>query len=119
MSTRDENCIVDAVFELNGEQKKIGVTDAEFAKSGMAKTVRKADKGKRGELGAPMPGVVVAVKVAVGDEVREGEPFVTLSAMKMETVVGAPTDGVVKEVCIGTGDTVSPGDLLAVVGDTE
>jgi len=111
----DENGIVDVVFELNGEQRKIGVTDAAFAKSGRAKTQRKADKGKKGELGAPMPGVVVAVKVSVGDEVKEGEPFVTLSAMKMETVVGAPADGVVQEVCVGTGDTVSPGDLLAVV----
>ena len=41
-----------------------------------------------------MPGVVVDVKVAVGDAVSAGDPMVVLSAMKMETVCAASIDGV-------------------------
>ena len=62
-----------------------------------------------------MPGVVVDVKVAVGDAVAAGEPMVVLSAMKMETVVSASTDGVVANIPVGLNDAVNPGDLLVTI----
>jgi len=113
--TPDDHGVRDVIFEFNGEQRKVGITDAAFTEAGHAVTIRKANKDAKGELAAPMPGVVVDIKVKEGDEVKEGDPFLVLSAMKMETVVGAPIAGTVKEVCVKGNDNVSPGDLLAIV----
>lgn len=68
-----------------------------------------------GSVGAPMPGVVVDVKVKVGDVVTEGEQIITMSAMKMETAIPAPRSGVVKRVTVNAGDKVRMG--VGVGGD--
>jgi len=67
--------------------------------------------------GAPMPGVVVDVKVKVGDTVTEGEQLVTMSAMKMETAIPAPRSGVVERIMVNAGDKVDGDDLLACIVD--
>jgi biotin carboxyl carrier protein len=66
-----------------------------------------------GSLEAPMPGVVVRVMVAVGDEVQAGQPLVAIEAMKMEHVLRAPRAGRVKSVTARTGEMVHPGVPLA------
>ena len=68
-----------------------------------------------GGLVAPMPGKIISVDVAVGDEVTEGALLVILEAMKMEHRVVAPFAGTVVEVRVAEGDGVSNGDLLVVV----
>ena len=62
-----------------------------------------------------MQGTVVKVAAAQGEEVSEGQPILTLEAMKMENVLIAPADGVVAELLVEVGDLVGGGDLLAVV----
>ncbi len=64
---------------------------------------------------APMPGLVGAVHVAIGDRVAAGDPIVTLEAMKMEHVVAAPGPGRVVDLAVGRGDQLARGDLIAVV----
>jgi propionyl-CoA carboxylase alpha chain len=64
---------------------------------------------------APMPGKVVAVRVAAGDEVEPGQVLVVLEAMKMEHQVTAPERGVVSEVLVAVGQQVENGVLLVVV----
>jgi acetyl-CoA/propionyl-CoA carboxylase biotin carboxyl carrier protein len=68
--------------------------------------------GGSGRVVAPMQGTVVKVLVALGDEVRSGEPVVVLEAMKMENQVLAERDGTVSAVGVAGGDPVAPGDLL-------
>ncbi|HWM20382.1 MAG TPA: biotin/lipoyl-containing protein, partial [Ilumatobacteraceae bacterium] len=64
---------------------------------------------------APLPGTVIAVHVAVGDAVSEGQLLLVLEAMKMEHKITAAGAAVVSEVRIGVGDRVDAGDLLVVL----
>ena len=66
-----------------------------------------------GAVLSPMPGKVVAVHAAKGDQVKKGQPLVTLEAMKMEHVLTAPSAGEVGELTVKAGDQVSEGVVLA------
>jgi propionyl-CoA carboxylase alpha chain len=70
-----------------------------------------------GSLLAPMPGTVVRLAAAVGDEVRGGQPLLWLEAMKMQHQVNAPADGVLTELGVAAGDQVEVGRVLAVVSE--
>ena len=61
---------------------------------------------------APMPGTVLAGKVAVGQAVKKGETVVLLEAMKMENEIPAPRDGVIASISVNKGSSVQAGDLL-------
>ena len=65
---------------------------------------------------APMPGLVVAVTVSVGDTVRAGQGLVQLEAMKMENELLAPAGGTVRAVHASKGQTVNVGQLLITIG---
>jgi pyruvate carboxylase len=99
------------LFEVNGEQYYMSVTDQSIASAGVAREKAKSP----GQVGSPMPGVVVDVKVKTGDVVKEGETVATLSAMKMETSVPATSTGVVKRVVVNVGDKVDGDDLLVEI----
>ena len=64
---------------------------------------------------APMPGGVVRVAVAVGDEVEPGQLLVVLEAMKMEHAIHASAAGTVSEVDVSVGDQVETGQVLVVM----
>jgi 3-methylcrotonyl-CoA carboxylase alpha subunit len=68
-----------------------------------------------GDLRAPMPGQVLLVPAAVGEQVRAGDPVVVLESMKMELVIAAPLDGQVAELTVAVGDRVSLDQPLARV----
>jgi propionyl-CoA carboxylase alpha chain len=68
-----------------------------------------------GGLTAPMPGSVLAVEVAVGDQVEQSALLVIIEAMKMEHRVVAPYSGTVTEVKVARGSQVGAGDLLIVL----
>ena len=74
----------------------------------------------KGMLKAPMPSLVVEVKVRVGDRVEKGEAVVVLESMKTETVLRAECDGVVKAVGCKDGEMVEEGkELVSVEEDGE
>ncbi|MCY0880200.1 MAG: biotin/lipoyl-binding protein [Firmicutes bacterium] len=64
---------------------------------------------------APLPGVVLDVKVQVGQQVSFGQVLVILEAMKMENEITAPAPGVVQSVRVAPGDNVAQGDILVVL----
>lgn len=72
----------------------------------------KADKANPKQIGAPMPGTVLDVKVKVGDKVSSGTPLVVISAMKMETVVQSNVAGTVKKIEVTKGSKIEAEDLL-------
>lgn len=72
----------------------------------------KAVKGNQDQVGSPMPGTVMEVRVKVGDSVDKGEALVVLSAMKMEMVVQAPRAGKIKSIDIAVGAKLEGDDLL-------
>lgn len=100
------------LFEVNGEQYYMAVTDQNAVAAG---GVAREKAGPPGTVGSPMPGIVVGVLVKVGDKIREGDAVATLSAMKMETSVPATATGVVKRVVVNVGDRVEGDDLLVEI----
>jgi propionyl-CoA carboxylase alpha chain len=72
-----------------------------------------------GSLLAPMPGTVVRLAAAVGDEVTAGQPLLWLEAMKMEHLIAAPAAGIVAELPVAAGQQVEVGSVLAVVKPEE
>jgi pyruvate carboxylase len=60
-----------------------------------------------------MPGMVTEVNTAVGSKVKEGDPIITLEAMKMLTTISAGMDGTVTEILFQKGEAVETDDLLA------
>ncbi|MEV4417131.1 biotin carboxylase N-terminal domain-containing protein [Catellatospora sp. NPDC049609] len=68
-----------------------------------------------GSLLAPLPGAVIRIAVAEGDQVTAGQPLLWLEAMKMQHEITAPTDGVVTSLPVTTGRQVEVGAVLAVV----
>ena len=64
---------------------------------------------------APMPGKVLRVLVAVGQEVAVRQPLVVVEAMKMENELASPKAGRVREIAVSEGASVEAGRLLVVV----
>ncbi len=73
----------------------------------------------RGAVCAPLPGLILAVKVKEGDNVQAGQPTLVMEAMKMENVVSAPHNGVVRKIFVGAGDSVGEGDPLLEISRPE
>lgn len=64
------------------------------------------------ELEAPMPGLILDIQVAAGDEVKEGDALLILSAMKMENNILSPRDGVIRKVLVAKDDAIDKGQVL-------
>jgi pyruvate carboxylase len=97
-------------FELNGQPREIEILDRSLASS--VREALKADPGDPGQIGAPLPGLVVGVAVAPGDRVHKGQKLLSIEAMKMETTLYAERPGRVAEVVALIGLQVKAGDLL-------
>ena len=59
-----------------------------------------------------MPGLIVKVDVAVGDEVQEGQALCSVEAMKMENVLRAEKKGKVTKINASAGDNLAVDDVI-------
>jgi pyruvate/oxaloacetate carboxyltransferase/biotin carboxyl carrier protein len=63
-----------------------------------------------------MAGMILSIKVQVGDTVKGGDLIAMIEAMKMRREIHSPHGGVVEKICMSEGDMVGPDDMLMVVG---
>ncbi|MGI4835299.1 MAG: biotin/lipoyl-containing protein [Janthinobacterium lividum] len=73
-----------------------------------------AAAAKINELKAPMPGLIVDVRVQPGQAVQKGDPLLVLEAMKMENILKAPADGIISSIKVSSRDNVTKGQVLVV-----
>jgi biotin carboxyl carrier protein len=69
-----------------------------------------------GDMVSPLAGIVQAIAVTVGTQVKEGELVITLEAMKMYTPINATASGTIKAIHVKTGDAVEEGQPLFTIG---
>ena len=97
-------------FELNGMTREAAVTDRSIQAKARARP--KADPADPMQVGAPIPGLITSLAVAVGAKVARGDKLLTLEAMKMQSTLYAPGEGTVEAVYAQVGETVESKDLL-------
>ena len=110
--------------ERDGETWKVRVGGREFSiqvDEGVSNEVtrRSTGRGKRrnrsGTISSSIPGKVVSLHAAVGDQVEEGEVLLILEAMKMQNEIQAPIQGTVSEVNCESGDSVEANVPLVII----
>lgn len=116
-----------ATVTVNGEEYKVEMekpAEPEKKKVVVKPAAATADKpatapaGKanvNNALRAPLPGVVVEIKVSVGDEVKAGDTIVVLEAMKMANNLDAERAGKVTAILVNTGESVMEDTPLVVI----
>jgi len=100
-----------ATIKVNGNVYQLKAKDqfdALLEQLGMANL----NNNKISDIKAPMPGLVLKVLVAEGDEVKKGDNLFVLEAMKMENIIKAPADAIIKTIKIQPTDKVEKGQLL-------
>ena len=98
-------------IKVNGNLYKVDVED-QFDQLLKQLGLDNLAANKVAEVKAPMPGLVLGVKVAEGDEIKKGDNLLILEAMKMENILKSSTDGVIKKVLVKQGDKVEKNQIL-------
>ena len=75
-----------------------------------------ASSGAGKAVTSPLPGVIIAIKVNVGDSVKAGQEVAVLEAMKMENSIEAEHDGTVTAIHVAKGDSVLEGAAVVTIG---
>lgn len=96
---------------VSGRRYQVKVQDERARRLSLADRNLKAPEGEL-VVRAPIPGLIVKVLVAPGQEVGEGEPLIILEAMKMENELRAPRRGVVHEIRVEARQQVAQGQPL-------
>ncbi len=80
-------------------------------------TVTKPAPASTGKAGvkSPLPGVILDIKVNVGDTVKKGQTIIILEAMKMENNINANKDGKVTAINVSKGESVLEGTDLVII----
>lgn len=108
------------VFDVRISQTRVIVNGAAFEAEvidprELRDSASTAASHGRAEIVSPMPGKVIRVLVAEGDEVESGQGMVVVEAMKMQNELASPRKGVVSAVRAAAGAAVAAGEVLAVV----
>ncbi len=98
-------------LKVNGYRYTIHLRDeVDLLMEKMGMTASAANKVNT--VKAPMPGLIIDMRVKPGDAVKAGDPLLILEAMKMENIIKAAGDGTVKLVKVKKGDSVEKGQVM-------
>jgi biotin carboxyl carrier protein len=99
-----------AAKEQAAEESYTPITRAQ-SRSVMIQPAQPKDK----KVKSPLPGTILAIKVKIGDTVKEGQTLAVLEAMKMENEIQAEHDGVISEIHVEKGDSVLEGTVIITI----
>ena len=85
------------------------------APAAAAPVAKPAVGGAKSGVKSPLPGVILDIKVNVGDEVKKGQTLIILEAMKMENSINADKDGKVAAINVSKGESVLEGTDLVII----
>ena len=103
--------------EAEPEKKKpvLGKPVAAVVADSSSETAGAASFNANNAVTAPLPGVIISVEVAVGDEVKAGDTLLVLEAMKMANSIEAEKDGRVTSICVQPGQSVKENAPLVYI----
>lgn len=97
-------------FQLNGFPRTLEIVDEAIASPG--KKRKKAEPGAQDQIGAPMPGKILEIRVNLGQMIEKGQIVIVTESMKMEYAISAKLSSKIKALHVSKGDLVEEGDLL-------
>ena len=105
-----------AAVEVNGVSYKVDILTEGFTAAPARPAAKPAPAGKGTAVQSPLPGVILDIKVAVGDTVKAGQTVAILEAMKMENSINAECDGVITAIKVAKGDNILEGSDIVIIG---
>jgi acetyl/propionyl-CoA carboxylase alpha subunit len=99
------------IIRVNGNKYTVQLKDKYdelLEKLGMNNT----SAAKIKDVKAPMPGLVVDIRVKEGDEIKKGDALVVLQAMKMENILKCPADVTIKRIHVKKDDAIEKNQLI-------
>ncbi len=121
----DDNNI--AAVEVNGTPYKVEIDKpivpkpitrpaaAPKKEDGAPVISRPAVNSNKSAVKSPLPGIILDIKVNVGDAVKKGQTILILEAMKMENNINADKDGKISAINVNKGDSVLEGTDLIII----
>ena len=85
------------------------------APAAAAPVTKPAAGGAKSGVKSPLPGVILDIKVNVGDEVKKRQTLIILEAMKMENSINADRDGKIASIKVSKGESVLEGTDLVII----
>ncbi len=116
LEVNGESYTVELVREEKETPKPIVRRPQPTAPAPKASPKPSASSSSQGGIKAPLPGVILDINVAVGDEVKRGQKVAVLEAMKMENNISSDRDGKVLEIKVQKGESILEGHDIIVIG---
>ena len=107
-----------AAVEVNGVSYQVDILTEGYTAPAPRPAAKPAaaPAGKGTAVQSPLPGVILDIKVAVGDQVKAGQTVAILEAMKMENNINAECDGVITAIKVAKGDNILEGSDIVIIG---